>query len=151
MKDLASRLPKDFFGSLPPRQVLDERIRRNIQQEKDEARLAVMAADNEVVKGSKRVVELEKQLEKERQACAMKAKKKEEAVERAKVAMAADFTTASAVLPKFRLAPNCDAASLPSTSSPAAKDGQQILTQKDAPKPGYKKSRTRPWKNKTAS
>ena len=110
-----------------------------------------MAADNEVVKGNKRVVELEKQLEKEKQACAMKAKKKEEAVERAKAAMAVDFKTASAVLPKFQLAPNCDAASRSSASSPAQKDGQQILTQKDAPKPGNKKNRTRPWKNQTAS
>ena len=158
VKDLASRLPKDFFASFNPRQrveaarqVLDERIRRNIQQERDDARQAAMAADNEVVKGNKRVVELEKQLEKEKQACAMKAKKKEEAVERAKAAMAVDFTTASVVLPKFRLAPNCDAASLPSASSPAAKDGQQILTQQDAPKPGNKKNRTRSWKNKTAS
>ena len=153
VKDLASRLPKDFFATFNPRQrveaarqVLDERIRRNIQQERDDARQAAMAADNAVIKGNKRVVELEKQLEKEKQACAMKAKKKEEAVERAKVAMAADFTTASAVLPKFRLAPNCDAASLPSASSPAAKDGQQIPMQKDAPKSGYKKNRTRPWK-----
>ena len=158
VKNLASRLPKDFFASLNPRQrveaarqVLDERIRRNIQKERDDARQAAMAADNEVVKGNKRVVELEKQLEKEKQACAMKAKKKEEAVERAKAAMAVDFTTASAVRPKFRLAPNCDAASPPPASSPAEKVGQQILSQKDAPKPGNKKNRTRPWKNQTAS
>ena len=158
VKNLASRLPKDFFASFNPRQrveaarqVLDERIRRNIQQERDDARQAAMAADNEVVKGNQRVVELEKQLEKEKQAYAMKAKKKEEAVERAKAAMAVDFKTASAVHPKFRLAPNCDAASRPPASSPAQKDGQQILPQKDAPKPGNKKNRTRPWKNQTAS
>ena len=158
VKNLASRLPKDFFASLNPRQrveaarqVLDERIRRNIQKERDDARQAAMAADNEVVKGNKRVVELEKQLEKEKQACAMKAKKKEEAVERAKAAMAVDFTTASAVRPKFRLAPNCDAASPPPASSPAEKVGQQIPSQKDALKPGNKKNRTRSWKNQTAS
>ena len=158
VKNLSSRLPKDFFASLNPRQrveaarqVLDERIRRNIQKERDDARQAAMAADNEVVKGNKRVVELEKQLEKEKQAYAMKAKKKEEAVERAKAAMAVDFKTASAVRPKFRLAPNCDAASPPPASSPAEKVGQQILSQKDAPKPGNKKNRTRAWKNQTAS
>ena len=108
VKDLASRLPKDFFESLPPRQrveaahqVLDERIHRNIQKEKDDARTAVMAADNEVVKGGKRVVELEKQLAKEKQAYVMKAKKKEAAVDRAKAAMAVKFTTASVVRPQF--------------------------------------------------
>ena len=104
-----------------------------------------MSADNEVIESNKRIVELEKQLEKERQANAMKAKEKVAAVDRAKVAMAVNFTTASFVRPKFILAPNCGAASSSSTSSPANKDGQQIQAQKDAPKPGKNKSRTRSW------
>ena len=152
---LTSKLPKDFYGTLKPRQrfeaareVWDSRQRQRIDDEKDAARRASIVADNARVESEKRVADLTKQLEAAKRDNDAKTMDAQAAVERSAAAMATKFTTASNVRPQRSQASSSvtatpkPAASSEKTSQPAS------LSAKDAPKPVNSKGRTRSWNKK---